>query len=225
MPIMRLIHSPCAVCNRRAAGRSVVGWLTFLPPGETASRWTTSPLPDGLRGSRPRALCDQLRQLGVEFGRLVCQCRPTSPLRRGPLFGDPLRRMPRPSFSAARWSVPRLPHCIEAEADFPRWAGGHRFWTSRQPTSRPSATNEAVHPMRCIHPHLGKIGFAYFSPCECKIVTQSDYRPADAGNALADALQQLQHGGERARPYPLLHLSRSRWRSATARGSAISAIL
>jgi hypothetical protein len=42
--------------------------------------------------------------------------------------------------------------------------------------SRPSATRTVrpIHPMRCIfHPHLGKIGLAYFSPSECEVARTS----------------------------------------------------
>ena len=79
--------------------------------------------------------------------------------------------MPRRWFSAARWSVPRLPHCIEAEL-ISALGRGTNLDVAAADQSRPSATRTArpIHPMRCIFiPHLGKIGLAYFSPCECEV--------------------------------------------------------
>src|SRR3954466_2821898 len=70
---------------------------------------------------------------------------------------------------------PRLPHCIEAEL-ISALGRGTNLDVAAADQSRPSATRTArpIHPMRCIFiPHLGKIGFAYFSPSECEVAHTS----------------------------------------------------
>jgi hypothetical protein len=105
--------------------------------------------------------------------------------------------MPRRWFSAARWSVPRLPHCIEAEL-ISALGRGTNLDVAAADQSRPSATRTArpIHPMRCIFiPHLGKIGLAYFSPCECEVAHTS--RGINGGSK--QRARMGERGGERLR--------------------------
>jgi hypothetical protein len=73
-----------------------------------------------------------------------------------------------PLLSQCRWSGQRHPHRIEAEL-ISALAMGTNLDVAAADQSRPSATRavKLIHPMRRIFiPHLGKMGFAYFSPSE-----------------------------------------------------------
>ena len=75
-----------------------------------------------------------------------------------------------------------MPHRIEAEL-ISALGMGTNLDVAAADQSRPSATRAAklIHPMRRIFiPHLGKMGFAYFSPSECEVAhtSRGSDRPA-----------------------------------------------